>query len=107
MSRRPPRSALTDTRFPDTTLFRVGRPGGVYPAAALRRWGRSSTKYKGSANADACRTLASEFAAGCGPLSAAAATCLDGCDDDGLDAFVCAIVAKASLGGQTDRKSVV
>src|SRR3546814_411145 len=69
-----------------------GRLVEVYPAAALRRWGLSSTKYKGSANADACRTLASELAAGCGPLSAAAATCLDGCDDDGLDAFVCANV---------------
>src|SRR3546814_13209891 len=54
-----------------------GRLVEVYPAAALRRWGLSSPKYQGSANADACRTLASELAAGCGPLSAADATCLD------------------------------
>ena len=34
-------------------------------------------------------------------LSRAAAACLDGCDDDGLDAFVCAVVARAALAGQT------
>src|SRR3546814_14407313 len=82
-----------------------GRLVEVYPAAAPRRWGLSSTKYKRSANADACRTPAFELAAGCGTLSAAAATCLDGCDDDRLDDFVCAIVTNASLSGSQTRST--
>src|SRR3546814_13456960 len=36
--RRPPRSTLTDTLFPDTTLFRSGRAGaGIADAARVAR----------------------------------------------------------------------
>src|SRR3546814_9705064 len=34
MRRRPPRSTRTDTRFPDTTLFRSAAPAGDDAAAA-------------------------------------------------------------------------
>jgi predicted nuclease with RNAse H fold len=81
----------------------TGRLVEVYPAAALRRWGLSSSRYKGTVNAEACRTLADRLIARCGPLSSAASAALDGCDDDGLDAFVCALVAKAASDGHTTR----
>lgn len=81
----------------------TGRVIEAYPAAALRVWGLSSSKYKGTPNAEACRVLARELTGRCGPLSAAAASCLDGCDDDGLDGFVCALVARAALAGNTTR----
>ncbi|MDQ3639874.1 MAG: DUF429 domain-containing protein [Actinomycetota bacterium] len=81
----------------------TGRVIEAYPAAALRAWGLSSSKYKGTINAEACRILARELTDRCGPLSAAAATSLDGCDDDGLDGFVSALVARAALAGNTTR----
>lgn len=86
------------------TVDRSGLTGRVieaYPAAALRVWGLRSSKYKGSSNAEDCRVLAAELTGRCGPLSDAAAACLDGCDDDGLDGFVCALVARAALAGET------
>ncbi len=81
----------------------TGRIIEAYPAAALRVWGLSSSKYKGTINSEACRILARTLTDRCGPLSATAAACLDGCDDDGLDAFVCALVARAALAGNTTR----
>ncbi|MGI9022098.1 MAG: DUF429 domain-containing protein [Acidimicrobiales bacterium] len=81
----------------------TGRVIEAYPAAALRAWGLISRKYKGQKNAEACRLLAAELTGRCGPLSSAAAACLEGCDDDGLDAFVCAVVARAALAGHTTR----
>ena len=81
----------------------TGRVIEAYPAAALRVWGLSSSKYKGTTNAEACRNLAVELTGRCGPLSPAGAACLDGCDDDGLDGFVCALVARAALAGSTTR----
>ena len=81
----------------------TGRVIEAYPAAALRAWGLSSLKYKGTPNAEACRALAGKLTGRCGPLSDAAAACLDGCDDDGLDGFVCALVARAALAGNTTR----
>ncbi len=83
----------------------TGRVIEAYPAAALRAWGLASSKYKGRKNAEACRLLAGEFTGRCGPLSAAAAACLEGCDDDGLDAFVCAVVARAAMAGSTTAPS--
>jgi hypothetical protein len=41
------------------------------------------------------------LAARCGRLGGAAAAALEGCDDHGLDAFVCALVARAALAGLT------
>src|SRR3546814_12835809 len=46
MIRRPPRSTLTDTLFPDTTLFRSDRPG---PAIAPP-WGEIGTGSGASVN---------------------------------------------------------
>jgi hypothetical protein len=78
----------------------TGRVLEAYPAAALRAWGLASSRYKGRANAAACRSLAAALAAKCGDLAGAAAE-LEGCDDNGLDAFVCALVARAALAGLT------
>lgn len=79
----------------------TGRIAEAYPAAALRAWGLASSQYKGTANADACASLVFELVTRCGALRATAAAALDGCDDDGLDAFVCAVVARAAMLGHT------
>ena len=79
----------------------TGRIVEVYPAAALRAWGLASSRYKGTVNATACASLVLELVTRCGALRAHAAAALDGCDDDGLDAFVCAVVARAVLLGRT------
>lgn len=87
------------------TVDRSGLTGKVieaYPAAALRIWGLVSTGYKGRPNVDACRALASSLIDRCAGLRDAASDCLDGCDDDALDAFVCALVARASALGLTE-----
>lgn len=77
----------------------TGRLAEVYPAAALRSWGLPSSGYKGTRKRAACRTLAGQVAARCGPLSKAVAGCLDDADDDDLDGVVCALMARAvSLG---------
>ena len=81
----------------------TGRVVEAYPAATLRAWGLVSSRYKGRANAAACRSLAADLAAQCGGLGGAAAAALAGCDDNGLDAFVCALVGRAVLAGQTTR----
>ena len=81
----------------------TGRVAEVYPAAALRAWGLASSGYKGRVHAATCRSLAAELAARCGGLGAAAAAALAGCDDNRLDAFVCALVARAVLAGRTTR----
>ena len=83
----------------------TGRVVEVYPAATLRGWGLVSSGYKGKANTAACRSLAGELAARCGRLGAVAAAALEGCDDNRLDAFVCALVARAVLTGRTTRPS--
>jgi len=75
----------------------------VYPAAALRSWGLTSSGYKGAPNAGICRTLAADVAGRCGPIGDAVTRCLEGCDDDGLDALLCAVVARAVLLGFTSR----
>jgi len=81
----------------------TGRVAEVYPAAALRAWGLASTQYKGRVNAPACASLVAELVSRCGPLQAGAAAALHGCDDDGLDAFVCALIARAVVVGHTTR----
>ena len=81
----------------------TGRVVEAYPAAALRAWGLASSRYKGRTNAAACRSLAAELTAQCGWLGRAAAAALVGCDDNGLDAFVCALVARAAAEGLTTR----
>lgn len=83
----------------------TGRVIEVYPAAALRFWGLVSSTYKGRKNAEVCRLLATDLASRCGSLASVAAACLDGCDDDGLDAFVCAVIARAAIAGHTTRPS--
>jgi predicted nuclease with RNAse H fold len=94
---------LDAARVPVDRSGVTGRIFEAYPAAALRAWGLASSQYKGKANATACASLVSELVANCGPLRASAAAALNGCDDDGLDAFVCALVARAVLLGHTTR----
>lgn len=76
----------------------TGRLIEAYPAAALRLWGLTSTGYKGSKppNRAACEALTAELTSRCGPLAEAATAALTGCDDDALDAFICALVARAA-----------
>lgn len=81
----------------------TGRVVEAYPAAALRAWGLVSSRYKGRVHAAACRSLAGELAGQCGELGRAAAVALEGCDDNRLDAFVCALAARAVLAGLTTR----
>lgn len=81
----------------------AGDVAEVYPAAALRVWGLTSRGYKGQRGAELCRALAGQLAEGCGDLRPQVAAALEGCDDHGLDALVCAVVARAVLQGQTGR----
>lgn len=92
---------LTDAGVPVDRSGTTGRLVEAYPAAALRSWGLPSTGYKGRANLDACRTLAVLVTERCGPLASAVEACLDGCDDDALDAFLCAVIALAAAEGLT------
>jgi predicted nuclease with RNAse H fold len=94
---------LGEANVPVDRSGQTGRVVEAYPAAALRAWGLTSFGYKGVPNRAVCGQLRTELASQCGWLAAAAALCLDGCDDDALDAFVCAIVARAALAGMTTR----
>lgn len=78
-----------------------GRIAEVYPAAALRHWGLTSTGYKTSKNALVLVGLVRHFAGRCGPLAQPIEDLLEGSDDDDFDAVVCALVARAVLKGQT------
>lgn len=85
------------------TVDRSGTTGCVfeaYPAAALRTWGLTSTGYKGKANVGVLRDLVSAFAPRCGPIADAVTDCLASCDDDELDAVVCAVLAGGAIQGQ-------
>lgn len=84
---------------------RSGRSGAVlegYPAAALRRWELRSSGYKGSADRAALVALRREVVERSGVLAPAAGSALDGCTHDELDAFVCALIARAARLGLTD-----
>lgn len=82
-----------------------GRVAEAHPPESLRQWGLPSAGYKGGgAKAAAlCAQLAAELASKCGPMAASAAASLEGCDDDGLDAFICAVMARAVILGKTTR----
>ncbi len=80
---------LAEAGVPVDRSGMTGRVIEAYPAAALRAWGLASSKYKGRANAKSCSALAAELSERCGHMGAVVAACLDGCDDDGLDAFIC------------------
>jgi hypothetical protein len=90
-----------------------GRVAEVYPAAALRRWGlipagsaAKDSAYKGDkpGRRDRRQQLLDELMARLDGVvevpSAVAARCVD--DDDELDAFVCALIARAVEVGCTD-----
>ena len=80
-----------------------GSVAEVYPAGALRAWGLPSSGYKGARHRAICAALASGFAAACGPMADVVASCVDGADDDELDAVVCAVIGAAVLLGGTRR----
>ena len=54
---------LSALATPGETMDRSGRARivEVYPAAALRRWGYESRRYKGGLNAETRRTLVDRF----------------------------------------------
>lgn len=90
-------------RAAGATVDRSGTTGCLfesYPAAALRTWGLTSTGYKGRANLGVLRDLVAAFAPRCGPIADAVAHCLASCDDDELDAVVCAVLARGAIQGQ-------
>ena len=68
----------------------------------FRLWGLESSKYKGAKSAEARGRIAVALLAQCGPLASAAERILKRCDDDDLDAFICALVARAARLGATD-----
>lgn len=74
-----------------------GRIAEVYPAAALRHWGLTASGYKGRKNELVCERLAESLAGRFGSLSEPVRAVLAGCDDDSLDAVVCALLARAVL----------
>lgn len=78
-----------------------GRIAEVYPAAALRHWGLTASGYKGRQNEVVCARLAESLADRFGALTGTVRELLAGCDDDALDALVCAILARAVLLGCT------
>lgn len=83
---------------------RSGLSGQVieaYPAGALRAWGLPHAGYKGSRNSQARQVLAESLSRRCGHLSSQVSACLEGCDDDDLDAVICAVIARAAVLGYT------
>jgi predicted nuclease with RNAse H fold len=81
----------------------TGTVAEVYPTEALRKWGLKSTGYKSGDNADAIRSIGTQLASRFGPMAVSAATSLAGVDDDDLDAFISAVVARAVILGKTAR----
>lgn len=79
----------------------TGRIAETYPAGALRVWGLTHRGYKRAANVATLQTLVAEVVARGGLFGDAAAACLQRCDDDDFDAFVCALVARAVVLGLT------
>jgi hypothetical protein len=75
----------------------TGRIGEVYPAAALRHWRLTASGYKGRKNELVCSRLAESLAVRFGTLTETVRELLAGCDDDSLDAVVCAVLARAVL----------
>jgi predicted nuclease with RNAse H fold len=77
-----------------------GRVTEVYPAAALHSWGLPWNGYKGPGHRAAREALADLVFLDCwSPAAALRVVC--GGDDDELDAFLCAVIAKAVYDGNT------
>jgi len=74
----------------------------TYPAGSLRAWGFAHTGYKRAPNRDALDRLAGLVLEQCGALGIAGRT-IEQCraDDDALDAFLCALTARAVAVGAT------
>lgn len=70
----------------------------VYPAAALRRWGFASRRYKGGENLVARTTLVADFLRETRDWLALSSTHEQLCvaSDDAFDALICALVARAA-----------
>lgn len=83
-----------------------GRICEAYPAGALRVWGLESSRYKGAKSVEARGRLSVAVVGQCGPLAAAAERVLESCNDDDLDAFICALVARAVHLGATHPPAV-
>ena len=75
-----------------------GRVVEVYPAAALRRWGYESRRYKGGLNADTRRSLVNRFLDATSSWLIVSSEQRDACaqSDDVFDAVVAALNARAA-----------
>ena len=87
-------AALADAERP------VDRSGAgllveVYPAAALRIWGLASRSYKGTSNKAALGLLVDELRTALPDFDWSGHDTLCSQSDDALDAFVCALIARA------------
>jgi predicted nuclease with RNAse H fold len=74
----------------------LGNVVEAYPAAALGAWGLPSQGYKTAKNTQTRSALVEAMAHACGSLASEVSTRLDRSDDDDLDAFICAVVARAA-----------
>jgi predicted nuclease with RNAse H fold len=94
MSRLPNRMALDGT----------GVVVEVYPAAALRRWGFASRKYKGKDNLVNRRELVADFLQNTSQWLDVGVDDVDRCfaSDDAFDAMIAALVARASATSLVD-----
>lgn len=79
----------------------TGRVIETYPAAVLRAWKMQSSGYKGPKKIDIARALGAELAERCGSMRSPIMDGLSACDDDDLDALICAVVARAARLGLT------
>ncbi len=91
---------LSALATPGETMDRSGRARivEVYPAAALRRWGYESRRYKGGLNAETRRTLVDRFLDATSPWLVISNEHRAACakSDDVFDAVVAALNARAA-----------
>ena len=73
----------------------------AYPAGALKVWDSRARSTREPSSLRREGDLRSRCSRKCGPLTVAAEEILTRCDDDDLDAFICALVARAARVGAT------
>jgi hypothetical protein len=97
-------AALFSRVTPRLPLDGSGRVTEVYPAAALARWGFTSRRYKGKANAVPRASLVGDIARATSGWLEFSAEQREQCqaNDNVLDAFVAALVSRAAVLGLTE-----
>ena len=92
---------LADHRYRIDRTGRTGLVVEVYPAAALKHWGLTHRKYKGTGSAAERTKLLARLLGSCKWLSMSKADktrCKE--SDDAFDAVVCALIARAAALGK-------